>query len=62
MTDPLKHTMPDCRYKIQAVYIGMVSYTDWIFGQLLDGLASCDVVFLGEHHNNVSFHVALVGR
>jgi hypothetical protein len=42
----------------------------WVLGgftkngeeQLLDGLASCDVVFLGEHHNKVSFHMALVGR
>lgn len=28
----------DFFYKIQAVYLGMISYTDWLFGQLLNGL------------------------
>ena len=29
-------------YKVQAVYLGMISYTDWIFGQLLEGLAKIE--------------------
>jgi hypothetical protein len=28
----------DVFYDINAVYLGRISYTDWIFGQLLDGI------------------------
>eukprot|EP00750_Incisomonas_marina_P013985 INCI17580.5.p1 GENE.INCI17580.5~~INCI17580.5.p1 ORF type:complete len:590 (-),score=92.06 INCI17580.5:474-2243(-) len=48
----------DFFYKIQAVYLGMVSYTDWIFGQLVHGLSKIDggallnrtaVIFSSDH-------------
>jgi hypothetical protein len=34
-------------YDINAVYLGRVTYTDWIFGQLLDGI---DVAGAGVFH------------
>lgn len=35
-------------YEIQAVYLGMISYTDWIFGQLLNGLAEIEAGAMAE--------------
>eukprot|EP00039_Didymoeca_costata_P024404 m.10206 g.10206 ORF g.10206 m.10206 type:complete len:545 (+) comp4220_c0_seq2:22-1656(+) len=32
----------DFFYQIQAVYLGMVSYTDWLFGKMLDALETAD--------------------
>lgn len=34
----LTHLDDDVFYRIQASYLGMISYTDWIFGQLLKGI------------------------
>ena len=33
----------DVFYDINAVYLGRISYTDWIFGQLLDGIDDAGV-------------------
>lgn len=47
----------DVFYKIQSVYLGMVAYTDWIFGQLVEGidkapdhLANRTVIFFSSDH------------
>ena len=34
----------DAFYRIQATYLGMISYSDWIFGQLLEGLEAAGVM------------------
>ena len=48
----------DFFYRVQAVYLGMVAYTDWLFGELLSGLAAADggrlerktaVIFSSDH-------------
>jgi choline-sulfatase len=50
--------------KINAIYLGRVSYVDWIFGQLIDGLDSSSVgkntaVFMSSDHGDFAgdFHL-----
>jgi choline-sulfatase len=48
----------DVFYRIHATYLGMVSYTDWIFGQLLagidavPGLAARTAIFFSSDHGD----------
>lgn len=59
-------------YKIQAVYLGMISYTDWVFGQLLDGLAKIEdqhgkmadrtAVFFSSDHGDFGGDYGLVEK
>jgi len=55
--------------KIQAVYLGMISYTDYIFGQLLDGLAAAPdgladrtAVFFSSDHGDFGGDYGLVEK
>ena len=48
---------PETFYKIQATYLGMISYTDWIFGELLRGideagLTNTTAVFFSSDHGD----------
>ena len=60
----------DFFYKIQAVYLGMISYTDWIFGQLLKGLAKIEggamagrtAVFFSSDHGDFAGDYGLVEK
>lgn len=54
----------DAFYKIQATYLGMVSYTDWMFGQLLQGiedagLTESTAIFFSSDHGDFAgdFHM-----
>lgn len=47
----------DVFYKIQATYLGQLAYTDWIFGQLMDGfeksgLVDRTAVFVSSDHGD----------
>lgn len=51
-------------YRIHAVYLGMISYTDWIFGKLLEGLKEAGLedntaVFISSDHGDFAgdFHM-----
>lgn len=60
----------DFFYKIQAVYLGMISYTDWVFGQLLEGLDKIDngkmrdrtAVFFSSDHGDFGGDYGLVEK
>eukprot|EP00051_Salpingoeca_urceolata_P014020 m.177673 g.177673 ORF g.177673 m.177673 type:complete len:625 (-) comp17969_c0_seq3:169-2043(-) len=59
----------DVFYKIQAVYLSMISYTDWLFGQLLDGLESAPnglndrtAVFFSSDHGDFGGDYGLVEK
>ena len=60
----------DFFYKIQAVYLGMVSYTDWIFGQLVEGVAKIEngallnrtAVFFSSDHGDFGGDYGLVEK
>ena len=60
----------DFFYKIQAVYLGMISYTDWIFGQLIEGLdkieggalAERTAVFFSSDHGDFGGDYGLVEK
>ena len=55
---------------LQAVYLGMISYTDWIFGQLLEGLALIEggamaartAVFFSSDHGDFGGDYGLVEK
>jgi choline-sulfatase len=47
----------DTFYKIQATYLGMISYTDWIFGELLrgieeSGMSNNTAIFFSSDHGD----------
>lgn len=59
----------DMFYEIQRVYLGMISYTDWIFGQLLSGLdaapgglANRTAVFFSSDHGDFGGDFGLVEK
>ena len=51
----LSHLSDEVFYKINAVYLARITYADWLFGQLLDGIErsgmddSTAVVFASDH-------------
>lgn len=54
-------------YNINAVYLGRVSYSDWIFGQLLDGIDAANmtdrtVVVMSSDHGDYSGSYNLVEK
>jgi choline-sulfatase len=53
----LTHLDGDAFHRIQASYLGMISYTDWIFGQLLKGIEAAGLenntaVFFSSDHGD----------
>ena len=60
----------DFFYKILAVYLGMIAYTDWCFGQLLAGLDAADggalaartAVFFSSDHGDFGGDYGLVEK
>ena len=54
----------DAFYRIQATYLSMISYTDWIFGELLDGIKRAGLydrtaIFFSSDHGDFAgdFHM-----
>ena len=57
----------DTFYKIQSVYLGMIAYTDWIFGQLLKGIEESGLkdrtaVFFSSDHGDFGGDYGLVEK
>ena len=57
----------DTFYKIQSVYLGMISYTDWIFGELLAGIEEAGLtdntaVFFSSDHGDFAGDYGLVEK
>jgi len=55
----LTHLDADVFYKIHATYLGMLSYTDWIFGELLRGIEEAGLenntaIFFSSDHGDFS--------
>ena len=66
----LRPLQDDFFYRIHAVYLGQLAYTDWLFGQLLDGLASASngrlarntAVFFSSDHGDFGGDYGLVEK
>eukprot|EP01060_Flectonema_neradi_P014962 TRINITY_DN21664_c0_g1_i1.p1 TRINITY_DN21664_c0_g1~~TRINITY_DN21664_c0_g1_i1.p1 ORF type:complete len:545 (+),score=113.74 TRINITY_DN21664_c0_g1_i1:35-1636(+) len=57
----------DTFYKIQSVYLGMIAYTDWIFGELLKGIEESGLkdrttVFFSSDHGDFGGDYGLVEK
>lgn len=57
----------DAFYRVQATYLGMISYTDWIFGQLLQGiqeagLENSTAIFFSSDHGDFGGDYNLVEK
>jgi len=65
----LTYLSDDVFYQIQSVYLGMISYTDWILGQLIDGidaapggLSDRTAIFFSSDHGDFAGDYGLVEK